>query len=70
MVSPLDHKLLRDLWHVKGQAMAIGMVIAVGVAMQVMMTGLVTSLNDTRAAYYDRYRLADVFAPATRSTRR
>ena len=67
MVSPLDHKLLRDLWHVKGQAMAIGMVIAVGVAMQVMMTGLVTSLNDTRAAYYDRYRLADVFAPATRA---
>lgn len=67
MVSPLDHKLLRDLWHVKGQAMAIGMVIAVGVAMQVMMTGLVTSLNDTRAAYYDRYRLADIFAPATRA---
>ena len=66
-MSPLNHKLLRDLWRMKGQAMAIGMVIAVGVAMQVMMTGLVTSLNDTRAAYYERYRLADVFAPATRA---
>jgi putative ABC transport system permease protein len=66
-VSPLDHKLLRDLWRMKGQAMAIGLVIAVGVAMQVMMTGLVTSLNDTRAAYYDRYRLADIFAPTTRA---
>ncbi|PIE16648.1 MAG: ABC transporter permease [Rhodobacterales bacterium] len=67
MVSPLTHKLLRDLWHVKGQAIAIGMVIAVGVAMQVMMSGLLVSLSDTRATYYERYRLADVFAPATRA---
>ena len=67
MVSPLDHKLLRDLWRMKGQAFAIGMVIAVGVGMLVMMTGLVTSLNETRAAYYERYRLAGVFAPVTRA---
>ena len=67
MVSPLDHKLLRDLWRMKGQALAIGMVIAVGVGMLVMMTGLVTSLNETRAAYYERYRLADIFAPVTRA---
>jgi putative ABC transport system permease protein len=66
-VSPLDHKLLRDLWRMKGQAIAIGMVIAVGVAMLVMMTGLVTSLNETRSAYYERYRLADVFAPVSRA---
>jgi putative ABC transport system permease protein len=66
-VTPLDHKLLRDLWHMKGQACAIGLVIAVGVAMLVMMTGLVTSLGDTRDAYYERYRLAEVFAPVTRA---
>jgi len=66
-VSPLDHKLLRDLWRMKGQAFAIGMVIAVGVGMLVMMTGLVTSLNETRNAYYERYRLAEVFAPVTRA---
>lgn len=66
-MSPLDHKLLRDLWRMKGQAFAIGMVIAVGVGMLVMMTGLVTSLNETRAAYYERYRLAEVFAPVTRA---
>jgi len=67
VVSPLTHKLLRDLWRMKGQAMAIGMVIAVGVGMLVMMQGLVTSLNDTRATYYERYRLAEVFAPVTRA---
>ena len=66
-MSPLDHKLLRDLWRMKGQAFAIGMVIAVGVGMLVMMTGLVTSLNETRAAYYERYRLAEIFAPVTRA---
>lgn len=66
-MSPLDHKLLRDLWRMKGQAFAIGIVIAVGVGMLVMMTGLVTSLNETRSTYYDRYRLAEVFAPVTRA---
>ena len=70
MVSPLDHKLLRDLWRMKGQATAIGAVIAVGVMMLVMMTGLVASLTETREAYYDRYRLADVFAPVARAPER
>ncbi len=66
-MSPLTHKLLRDLWHIKGQAAAIGAVIAVGVLLLVMQTGLVTSLDQTRAAYYDRYRMAEVFAPVARA---
>lgn len=70
MVSPLNRKLLRDLWRMKGQAIAIGLVIAMGVMMLVMMTGLVTSLDETRRAYYERYRLAEVFAPVTRAPER
>lgn len=66
-MSPLDRKLLRDLWRMKGQATAIGLVIAVGVLMLVMMSGLVNSLDETRRAYYERYRLADVFAPVRRA---
>lgn len=58
---------MRDLWRMKGQAIAIGAVIGVGVLMLVMMTGLVASLDETRNAYYDRYRLADVFAPVARA---
>ena len=69
-MSPLDHKLLRDLWRMKGQAIAIGVVIAVGVGMLVMMQGLVTSLNETRAAYYERYRLAEIFEPVARAPNR
>jgi len=70
MVSALDKKLLRDLSRIKGQAAAIGLVIAVGVLMLVMMKGLVNTLDETRLAYYDRYRLADVFAPVTRAPER
>ncbi|WP_281954410.1 ABC transporter permease [Pseudophaeobacter arcticus] len=69
-MSPLDRKLLRDLWRIKGQALAIGMVIAVGVMMLVMMTGLVASLGETREAYYQRYRLADAFVPVKRAPER
>ena len=66
-MSPLNRKLLRDLWRIKGQAVAIGAVIGVGVLMLVMMTGLVTSLDETRRTYYERYRLADVFASVNRA---
>ncbi|WP_422345405.1 ABC transporter permease [Parasphingorhabdus sp.] len=69
-MTPLDRKLLRDLWQIKGQAVAIGAVIAVGVLMLVMMTGLVSSLDQTRETYYERYRLADVFAPVARAPER
>ena len=67
MVSPLDRKMLRDLWRIKGQAVAIALVIATGVMLQVMMSGLVASLSETRRAYYDRNNLAEIFAPAVRA---
>ena len=70
MVSPLDRKLLRDLWRMKGQAIAIGLVIGLGVMLLVMMHGLVGTLEETRTAYYERYRLADVFAPVARAPER
>ncbi len=66
-MSPLDRKLLRDLWQVKGQASAIAVVISLGVLMLVMMDGLVNSLEETKRAYYERYRLAEVFAPVKRA---
>lgn len=66
-MSPLDRKLFRDLWRMKGQAAAIASVIALGVLTLVMMDGLVNSLEETKQAYYDRYRLADIFAPVKRA---
>ncbi len=67
MVRALDRKLLRDLWRLKGQAVAIGAVMAVGLAMFVAYFSTFTSLEATQLAYYERYRFADVFATVKRA---
>ena len=66
-LKPLTIKLLRDLWRLRTQAVAIALVIAAGVAMVIMSFGMIRSLEATRAAYYERYRFADVFAPVRRA---
>ena len=63
----LTRKLLRDLWLSRGQALAIGLVIAGGVAMFVLLLSTFDSLDLTRQEYYDRYRFADVFASLKRA---
>ncbi len=62
----LDRKLLRDLWNVRSQALAIALVVASGIALLVMARGVFGSLVTTRDAYYARYAFADVFASARR----
>ena len=63
----IQRKLFRDLWHIKGQAFAIAMVIAAGVAMYIMYLSAFDSLRGTQTAYYERYRFADVFASLKRA---
>lgn len=65
----LDRKLLRDLVHMWAQALAIAMVMAAGVSTLVLAVGAYRSLEETRAAYYDRHAFADVFATLTRAPR-
>src|SRR5918999_4467740 len=66
-MRPLDRKLLRDLWTLKGQATAISLVIGAGVAMFIMYLSTFHSLRLTQQTYYDRYRFAHVFAGLTRA---
>ena len=63
----LDRKLLRDLRRMWAQALAIALVLASGVATFVLASGAYQSLDETRAAYYLRYRFADVFAEVRRA---
>nr|WP_295469233.1 ABC transporter permease [Mesorhizobium sp.] len=65
----LDIKLFRDLIRLWAQALAIALVIAGGVATLILAVGSYRSLDETRAAYYERYRFADVFAAARRAPR-
>ena len=66
-MSALDRKLLRDLWQIRGQALAIALVIASGVATYIMFVATLASLQQTRDAFYRDYRFADVFASVKRA---
>ncbi|MBL4544930.1 MAG: hypothetical protein JKP95_04045 [Oceanicaulis sp.] len=61
-LSVLDLKLWRDVWSMRGQALAIALVIAGGVSVHLVMAGM-GSLDETRSAYYERYRFADIWRP-------
>lgn len=66
-MSALDIKLCRDLKRLWGQALAIVLVVAGGVAALVAMIGTIRSLEETRDAYYEQYQFADIFAPVKRA---
>jgi putative ABC transport system permease protein len=63
----LNRKLLRDLWQLKTQAVAIVAVIGTGVAMFAMYLSTFDSLERTQRDYYDSQRFAHVFAGAKRA---
>lgn len=65
----LDIKLIRDLRRMWAQALAVALVLACGVATLILAIGAYRSLEETRRAYYERYRFGDVFASATRAPR-
>lgn len=66
-MSPLNRKLLRDLWRLRGQVLAIALVIASGIAVLGMSLTSIEALTETAAAYYDRYAFAHVFARVERA---
>jgi hypothetical protein len=63
----LGRKLMRDLWGMKGQALAISMVIVSGVATYVISVSTLDSLRETRAAFYRDYRFAELFVSLKRA---
>ena len=67
MLSHLDRKLWRDLRRIKGQALAVALVMACGLAMMVMARSLIHSLDSTRREYYEANRFADVFVHLKRA---
>jgi putative ABC transport system permease protein len=61
-MSALNRKLIRDLLHLRGQVIAISLVVACGVAVFVTTRTAYDSLLISQATYYANYRFADVFA--------
>jgi putative ABC transport system permease protein len=67
MIANLDRKLWRDLRRMAGQAVAVSLVMACGLAMMIMARSLIYSLESTRREYYEQNRFTDVFAQLKRA---
>ena len=63
----LNLKLWRDLWHLRGQSVAIIAVMASGVACFLMFMSTLDSLLLSRDLYYSENRFADIFVPIKRA---
>jgi len=66
-MNALRMKLVRDLWHLRGQVGAIALVVACGVAVVVTTRSAYESLALSQSTYYASYRFADVFASLERA---
>jgi len=66
-MKALDRKVLRDLASMRGQMLAIALVIVGGVATFVCMQSVKRALQDSLDAYYRDYRFADGFASVRRA---
>ncbi|MBI4774729.1 MAG: ABC transporter permease [Deltaproteobacteria bacterium] len=66
-MRPLDRKLFRDLGKMKGQMIAVGLVMVCGLAVMIMARSLILSLESTCDVYYIDYRFADVFCDLKRA---
>ncbi len=63
----IDRKAVRDLWAIKGQAIAIALVIASGVGTFVMSLNTLKSLQNSQELYYEKYRFAHVWSHVKRA---
>ena len=68
-MTALDRKLVHDLWRLRGQVLAVALVLAAAAATFVLATSVHGSLTETRDAYYARNNFADVVAEMTRAPR-
>lgn len=66
-MSALQRKLWRDLWGMKGQVLAIAVVLACGLGAYIGYGSALDSLRTTQARYYAEFRFADLFASLRRA---
>ncbi len=67
--SALHTKLRRELWQMRGQVLAIALVIAGGIAVCLLSLVNYASLTATRGQYYQEHHFADVFVNVKRAPR-
>ncbi|MHC4224983.1 MAG: ABC transporter permease, partial [Planctomycetota bacterium] len=65
----INRKLLRNLWSMKGQVVAIILIIGCGVGVLLTMLTAYSGLKGSLASYYSNYRIYDLFANVKRAPR-
>ena len=66
-MTPLQKMMVRDLLRLRGQIVAITLVLTCGIATYITMRSSFVSLEEARAAYYSSHRFAQVFAHVKRA---
>ena len=66
-MSPLNTKLRRELWSLRGQIVSIALVVAVGIMSIITMRGSYDSLVRAQQDYYRQSRFADVWVSLVRA---
>ncbi|MCA9675866.1 MAG: ABC transporter permease, partial [Myxococcales bacterium] len=66
-MTMLGRKLRRDLWHMRGQVVTIALVLAVGVAALISITGTYRSLGAARDEFYAANDFPDLFVHLERA---
>ena len=66
-MTPLNTKLRRELFHLRGPVLAASLVVATGIVAFLSMRGAYISLEAGRAGYFDRARFADVTVSTVRA---
>ncbi len=66
-MKALDKKLVRELWGMRMQALAIALVIVSGVSIFIMSLSTLDSLFETRENYYRTNHFAHVFTSLKRA---
>lgn len=67
VMDPFNRKLWRDMWLMRGQTLAIVLVIGAGIGTYIMARCALESLQRAQAIYYSQYRFAQVFAHMKRA---
>ena len=67
MITTLDRKVVRELWLIRGQVLAIAIVIAAGLSTVIMSYSTLNALQQTRQRYYQEYGFADLFSSLKRA---
>ncbi len=67
VVAPLDRKLLRELWRMRGQVITIALVVSCGVGAYVSLGAVGDSTSASKERYYRDARFADAFDTVQRA---